>query len=505
MTTQSLTKKVFTTTCAAVLAAGGFALGRMTHGGSIPAAAGDVAPPASPAPPPLAASGNGRARAAPMPSSFAPLVAEASPAVVHIKVTSVVKTAGPGLRFGFPPDWFGENGPFGEFRFPAPPSGEFEQHGSGSGFIIRKDGMILTNNHVVDGAKAITVTLSDGRQFAASVVGRDPKTDLAVLKIHATGALPVATLGSSDAVRVGDWVIAIGNPFGLSNTVTAGIVSAKGRAIGAGPYEDFIQTDAPINPGNSGGPLLDEQGEVIGINTMIFSQSGGNIGIGFAIPIDLAKQLVPDLEEHGHVTRGGLGVAIQKITPDLAASLGVEPERGVLVAQVAPESPAAKSGLKSGDVITTYDGKAIDEHASLPMLVAETTIGKTVPVEILRDGKTTTLEVTIARLTEDEARDETSPPKAKWGLALREPTPAERQSRNLDASQGVLVEGVAPESPAAEAGVHAGDVILEVNRKPVRSVEALQKAVAATPAGKPLLLLLRPADGSDRFTALAAR
>jgi len=357
----------------------------------------------------------------------------------------------------------------------------------------------------VEGAKEITVTLSDGRELDATVMGRDPKTDLAVLKIDPAGPLPTATLGNSDGLRVGDWVVAIGNPFGLSNTVTAGIVSAKGRAIGAGPYDDFIQTDAPINPGNSGGPLLDERGEVVGINTMIFSQGGGNVGIGFAIPINLAKQLVPELEEHGHVTRAWLGVAFQKLTPDLAQSLGVEAARGALVAEVTRGGPAATAGIRPGDVITHYDGKTVDEHAGLPMLVASTPVGKTVPVEVVRDGTAKTLEVTVARQAGDDVRDEPDEHQGRWGLALRELRPPERRQRDLEANEGVLVTGVAAESPAAEAGIKAGDVVLRVNRQPVATVEQVQEEASSTPAGKPLLLLVRPVDGNERFAALPAR
>ena len=469
------------------LTMGGFEIGRATGGGAPP---GVLAPPA-------ASAETVADRPQGLPRSFAPLVKEVAPAVVHIKVVSIVKAAD---RPGFP-DGF----PFRGFRFPTPPRGESRREGTGSGFIIRKDGIVLTNNHVVENAKEITVALSDGRELPATVVGRDPKTDLAVLRIASKTALPVIELGDSDQLDVGDWVLAIGNPFGLDNTVTAGIVSAKGRSIG-GPYDDFIQTDAPINPGNSGGPLLDEHGGVVGINTAIFSQGGGNIGIGFAIPINVAKRLVPELEQHGHVTRAWLGVTVQKVTPAVAESLGVESNRGALVAQVASDGPAAKAGLEAGDVITVYDGKVLDEHTSLPTLVAGTPIGHTVPVEVVRDGKTRRIDVTVGRLADDDTPDEhAAPSKGKWGLALRELTPEERRSGHLESEEGVLVAGVTPGSPAAEANVHPGDVILRANRAPVRSVEELRDAVAKIPAGKPLLLLLHPANGSDRFAALSPR
>jgi len=327
-----------------------------------------------------------------------------------------------------------------------------------------------------------------------------------VLKIEPKGDLPVAKLGDSQALQVGDWVMAIGNPFGLSNTVTAGIVSAKGRVIGAGPYDDFIQTDAPINPGNSGGPLFNEQGEVVGINSAIFSQTGGNVGIGFAVPINLAKQLLPELETKGSVTRGWLGVAIQKVTPELARSLGVEEAKGALVADVTAGSPAEKGGMKRGDLIVAYNGKKVEDSSSLPALVAATSVGKTVPVEIVRNGKNSTLEVTVSRLTEQEAAAEESPAqKSKWGLALRDPRPEEREQLGLKEGEGVVVENVLPDSPAAAAGVQDGDVILQANQTAVGSVAELKKEVDKVAADKPLLLLLRRADGNNRFVTLAAK
>jgi serine protease Do len=491
-------KRTFATGLTLSLVGGGFALGRAT-GATKSLAVATSQPDAGASQAPNAIHGGGQT-----PASFAPLAAAASPTVVHVKVTSIVKAAADGAPFEFPPGLFGdEESPF--HGFSAPHGGGFTQHGSGSGFVIRKDGVVLTNNHVVENAKQITVTLSDGRELEAKVMGRDPKTDLAVLKINPKKSLPTAKLGDSDDINVGDWVVAIGNPYGLSNSVTAGIVSAKGRAIGAGPYDDFIQTDAPINPGNSGGPLLNDRGEVVGINTAIFSQTGGSVGIGFAIPINLAKKLVPELEETGHVTRAWLGVAIQELTPELAQSLNVEPPHGALVAGVSPNSPAAASGIKPGDVITRYDEKEVTEHATLPMLVASTSVGKTVPVEVIRDGKVKSFEVTVTQQAGDENPQKSDDHKGKWGLALRELSPEERQQRDLKADQGVLVAGVADDSPAAEAGIAAGDVILQVNRTPVTTVEQVKKEAASTPAGKPLLLLVRPADGNERFAALTPR
>jgi serine protease Do len=413
--------------------------------------------------------------------SFAPAVASAAPAVVHVKVTAVMPSAMRG--WGVP---------------------DAVREGTGSGFIIAPDGLVLTNNHVVEKAREIKVTLKDGRELSAQVRGRDPKTDLAVLKIEASGPFPVATLGDSDALSVGDWVIAIGNPFGLDNSVTAGIVSAKGRAIGAGPYDEFIQTDAPINPGNSGGPLLDEQGAVVGINTAIFSQSGGSIGIGFAVPINLAKSLVPQLQKDGHVTRGWLGVTLQKVTPDLAEAMKVDPGRGALVSAVMPDSPAAHAGVAPGDVIVRYDGTTVDEHATLPMLVAATPVGKTVEVEALRDGARRTFSIKVDKLAEEPvAESETeTPARVRWGLGLQDLTPTDRRQLGLDGGRGVGVANVAPGSPADTAGVEPGDVVLEVNRHPVASSDAVRREAGKTPAGQPLLLLLRSQDGSNRFAAL---
>ena len=429
--------------------------------------------------------------------SFADLAARVAPAVVNIKVTSIAKA-------DFPDQLFGENFPFPGFRMPMPQQPEqFKRQGTGSGFIIRKDGLILTNNHVVANAQEITVTLSDKQQYKGKVLGLDPKTDLAVIKIEPKDSLPAVTLGNSEMLRVGDWVMAIGNPFGLSNTVTTGIVSAKGRTIGAGPYDDFIQTDASINPGNSGGPLFNTAGEVVGINTAIFSQNGANIGIGFAIPANLVKNLVPELETKGTVTRGWLGVSVQPVTPDLARSLGVDKERGALVGDVVAQGPAEKAGIKRGDVIVSYDGKKIDESTTLPGLVAATPVGKTVPVEILRDGKMKTINVAISKLNDSTAALDTKQEKSEWGLALQDIQPEERRQMGLTGSEGVIVTAVMPGSPAANAGIHAGDVILQVNQAPVTSVQGVKDEAAKAKGDKPLLVLLRRADGSTSFAALS--
>lgn len=491
---MSTMKKALTGAAAATLAVGGFTFGRVTQVDHVQADSPET-----------------RAAVVTTPSgrvlpSFASLASQASPAVVYIKVVAVEKTVQDGPGFGFPPSPFGEEAPF-PFRPPFPPPGGKRQ-GSGSGFIISQDGIILTNNHVVEDAKEITVTVADKQEYSAKVLGRDPKTDLAVLKIEPKGDLPVAKLGDSDALQVGDWVMAIGNPFGLSNTVTAGIVSAKGRVIGAGPYDDFIQTDASINPGNSGGPLFNERGEVVGINSAIFSQGGGNIGIGFATPINLAKQLLPELETTGSVTRGWLGVSIQNMTPELAKSLGVDEAKGALVAEVTSNGPAAKAGLERGDVIVRYNGKDVEASSSLPSLVASTPVGKTVEIEVLRNGKGKTLGVTIAKLAEQDianADDEDAPQQGKWGLALRELRPEERNRMGLKEEEGVLVGVVQPDSPAAAAGVQVGDVILQVNKASVASVADVKNEIAKAEGDTPLLLLLRRAEGGNRFATLAAK
>ncbi len=476
---------VATTALAFALAGGGFAVGRETQKAVTPANPNGNHLPA------VSGSQNGSF------PSFADLAARVSPAVVNVKVTSVEKTA-------FSDQLSGGDFPFPGFQIPVPQQPqEFRRQGTGSGFIISKDGLILTNYHVIDNAQAITVTLSDKGQYKARVVGRDPKTDLAVLKIEAKESLPTVALGDSGALRVGDWVMAIGNPFGLTNTVTTGIVSAKGRTIGAGPYDNFIQTDAPINPGNSGGPLFNMAGDVVGINTAIFSQSGGNVGIGFAIPVNLVKSLLPQLETKGTVTRGWLGVSIQPVTPELARSFGLKQAQGALVGDVTAEGPAQKAGIKRGDVIVSYDGKKVDSAATLPILVASTAVGKTVPVEVIRNGKMTTVNVETGKLNDQTAAVKAEKEKSKWGLALQNIRPEERRQMGLKGKSGVVVAAVEPASPAADAGIQPGDVIMQVNQVPVSTVQAVKSQAAKTRGDKPLLLLVRRADGSTMFAALS--
>jgi serine protease Do len=367
----------------------------------------------------------------------------------------------------------------------------------GSGFIINANGYIVTNNHVVDGASQVQVKLSDGRELPAKVVGRDSKTDIALLKVEASG-LTVIPLGDSSASQVGEPVMAIGNPFGLDQTVTTGIVSATGRAIGSGPYDDFIQTDASINPGNSGGPLINARGQAIGINTAIFSQTGGSVGIGFAIPTSLAKSIVTQLADSGTVTRGWLGVGIQPVTPDIAKSFSRTETNGALVSSVAEGSPAEKAGLKSGDIITEYDGRKVERVSDLPRAVAGTPVGREVRLGVVRDGTPMTLSVKVAALDAKEPREADRSERAKptLGLALQPLTPALAQQLGVKATQGLVVQNVTDGSPAADAGFERGDVIVEVDKKPVKNLAELKETVDKHGKGKPMLFRVHRRDAS---------
>jgi serine protease Do len=426
-----------------------------------------------------------------IPSSFADLADKLSPTVVNVKVTKVEKVAFQGPQI--------PEGPFGDFfeRFfeemPRMPENHRTQ-GAGSGVIISKDGYILTNNHVVEGAKEVTVTLADEKEYKARVVGTDAKTDLAVLKIEVNRPLPSAAMGDSEQLKVGDWVVAIGNPFGLSHTVTSGIVSAKGRVIGAGPYDDFIQTDASINPGNSGGPLFNMNGEVVGINTAIIPYGQG---IGFAIPVNTAKPLIPQLVSKGEVTRGYLGVNIQSITPDLAKALKVEDREGALVADVISGSPAEKGGIERGDIIIAYDGKPVKDNHDLPAMVAATPVDEHVTVTVLRDGKKQDLAIKVGKLPSEEAKLEKSvqPAKGKWGLQLHELSPQIAHQLGIKADQGVAVVGVEPGSPADEAGIQQGDVIVEVDRHSVNTVNDVKEKIDRSEDKDHLLLLVQRDNG----------
>jgi serine protease Do len=370
------------------------------------------------------------------------------------------------------------------------------RRGLGSGFIINADGYVVTNNHVVDGATEVRVKLSDGRDLKATVVGRDPKTDVALLKVDANH-LPVIPMGDSSRLQVGEPVMAIGNPFGLEQTVTTGIVSATGRVIGEGPYDDFIQTDASINPGNSGGPLINSQGQVIGIDTAIFSQNGGSVGIGFAIPVNLAKSVVTQLADSGHVVRGWLGVAIQPVTPELAKSFNLPAPTGGLVSSVMDSSPAMAAGVKQGDIITEYDGRKVARADDLPKAVADTPVGRQVPLGIVRDGKPMTLKVTVAQLEDHQsAVAANSSDKSSLGVSVQSLDPALARQLGVKDTRGVIIREVRDGSPADTAGLRAGDVIAEVDHHRVTSADDLQRTLAGHDKNAPLLMLVHRQDQS---------
>jgi len=423
---------------------------------------------------------------------FVGLAERLSPSVVNISTTQEIN------RLGKP---FGSEDSFQEFwepferffgpRFGPLPDEHFKQRSLGSGFVLGSDGYIVTNNHVVEEADEIVVRMADQEESKAKVIGRDAKTDLALIRIEGHGDLKPAQLGDSDALKVGEWVIAIGNSFGLEHTVTAGIVSAKARHIG-GPYDNFIQTDASINPGNSGGPLLNVRGEVVGINTAIFTRSGGNVGIGFAIPINLAKEVLDELRDKGKVVRGWLGVMIQRVTPEIAESLGLDETGGALVADVLDEGPAKGAGIRTGDVIVEFDGKTVKESTDLPLIVARTPVGKKVEVDLIRDGKHENVRVEVGELPDTEMAAESADEAAEFGLTVQTLTPEIADSLGVPGDlRGVVVAGVEPGSAADEAGLRRTDVILEVNRRPVKDVAEYRGALGAGAKDKSILLLIR--------------
>jgi serine protease Do len=430
------------------------------------------------------------------PESFAGVARAAKPAVVNIFSTRTVRPRGPGGEFN-PQDPFDEF--FRHFFGEGVPQRPQRQQSLGSGFVISADGYIVTNAHVVQQAEQIRVKLPSREEYDAKLVGIDAKTDVALIKVKPRDDLPVARLGNSDTLEVGDWVVAIGNPFGLEATVTAGIVSAKGRVIGAGPYDDFIQTDASINPGNSGGPLLNTQGEVIGINSAIVSRSGGNVGIGFAIPINLARHVIDELRGHGKVVRGWMGVSIQDLTPALAQSFGLDRPRGALVVEVDPDGPAAKAGVERGDVIIAYNGTPIGESHQLPAMVAETPIGKSGELTVLRNGRERNLSVTVVEQPSGKvARAERPRSSRGWGFTLTELTTMLARRFSIPPGvRGVMINEIEAGSPADEAGLEAGDVIRLVDQRPVTSVRMAQQALER--AGDRVLLLIQrgPATGYE--------
>jgi serine protease Do len=444
---------------------------------------------------------------------FAQLAARLSGVVVNISTTETPAAARqrpgaapPSLDQFFHEFFGGKGGPGG----PTAPAPEFSS--LGSGFIIDPSGLIVTNDHVITDAAQINVTLSDDTKLEAKIVGRDPVTDLALLKVDAKKPLPAASWGDSTKVKVGDWVLAIGNPFGLGGTVTSGIISATARDIHSGPYDDYLQTDASINRGNSGGPMFNLQGQVIGINTAILSPSGGSIGIGFAIPSSLARPIIEQLKTTGKVVRGWIGAHIQPVTADIAEAIGLDKSRGAMIAAIDAGSPAAEAKLEPGDVILSYAGQAIDQSHGLPRLVAATPPGKSVKLVIWRNDKQHQVAVKVAVLDPNRPppvpvalqKPEPPPSVAALGLELSRLTPALRRQFSLaDQAQGVVVTGVPPNGPGAAQGLHPGDLIIAIGHDPVTTPQQIEEhAAAAQKQGKKELLVRIQRDASTRFIAL---
>ena len=447
------------------------------------------------------------------PASFADLVAQVQDAVVAVSVTGN-GTSGPQMsmpRFEFP-----ENSPFGEFfrrYFDNPvPHGEDaarEVRAMGSGFIVDPAGYIVTNNHVIENAKEITVLLRDGTRLEASVAGHDERTDLALLKVETDQPLAFVEFGDAGRARVGDWVVAVGSPFGLGGSVTAGIISARGRDIQSGAYDDYLQIDAPINRGNSGGPLFDNSGRVIGVNTAIYSPSGGNVGIGFAIPASLAKPVVDELIANGTVERGWLGVQIQPVTPEVAESLGLESQGGALVASVVPDSPAEHAGFRAGDIVLSMDGEALEDPKALSRRVGDASAGTSSTFRVQRSGEVTDLEVKIGRMPGEErlasVPDTTEEKDApRLGIQLAQLTDEARQHFGIDAeARGVLVVDVERNSPAARSGIQPGSLITMVGQAPVMEpAEVVSEVRKAAAEERPSVLLLVEHDGQRQFVAV---
>ncbi len=446
------------------------------------------------------------------PAGFADLVAKVKPAVisVSVKIDQTAETTGSGGGNMLPP---GNNGApldrfFQQFGFGDAPKG-LQRHqmvrGEGSGFFITPDGYAVTNNHVVDHATSVQVKTDDGKTYTAKVIGTDPKTDIALIKVDGEGSFPYVKFADK-APRVGDWVVAVGNPFGLGGTVTAGIVSARGRDIGAGPYDDYIQIDAPINKGNSGGPAFDVDGNVIGVNTAIFSPSGGSVGIGFDVPAETAKMVVAQLKDKGHVTRGWMGVQVQPVTKDIADSMGLKQAQGALVAEPQPGSPAEKVGIKAGDVITAVNGTPIKDSRDLARHVAQLAPGTSVKFDVLRDGQSKTIQLTLGEMPNDQqAKADTeqhaAPTAGVPHLGLRLAPAGDVDGAG---SQGVAVVGVEEGSPAAEHGLQTGDIILQVGGKQVEKPTDVRDAlIAAQKAGRhDVLMRVKTAQAATRFVAV---
>jgi len=431
------------------------------------------------------------------PESFTALAEKDSPAVVNIQAERNGRGGHP-MMSPFRRGPMPKDDPFHDFFdkfFGGQPHRGFKQRSVGSGFIIDKDGFIVTNNHVVEGADNIKVVLKSGKEFDAEVKGRDPNTDLALIKIKPDTDLPVIELGDSDALKVGEWVLAIGNPFGLEHTVTAGIISAKGRVIGSGPYDDFIQTDASINPGNSGGPLINMAGQVVGINTAIVA---GGQGIGFAIPVNMAKGIIDQLKTKGEVTRGWLGVGIQDLNPELREYYGLKGDKGVLIAQIFPGDPAEKAGLKSGDVILTVNGREVNSSRELSRTIAEAPVGKEVTLDVMRKGKSQDFQVELSRRKDPGTGEIGGKNEGKddFGLSVSNIPSDTAQQFNLRNTEGVLVVGVQPDSAADKAGIQQGDIIREINREPTTDLATYEKQIERIGSGETAYFyILRPGKG----------
>ena len=453
----------------------------------------------------LAVAHNAQARQLP---GFTELIKETAPAVVNISTTQKVQSGMPQMPEGFEVPDFPEDSPFGElFKY-------FFEHGGegvepdmrdakslGSGSIISADGYVMTNYHVIKDADEIIVRLNDRRELRAEVIGADQRSDIALVKIDASD-LPVVKIGKSADLEVGEWVLAIGSPFGFDYSATAGIVSAKGRSLPKENYVPFIQTDVAINPGNSGGPLFNQDGEVVGVNSQIYSRTGGYMGLSFAIPIEVAMDVAEQLKTKGRVTRGWLGVLIQDVTHDLAESFGMEHPRGALVAKVLPDSPAKAAGLQTGDVIVNFDGKDIRSSSSLPPIVGSTRVGVDIPVDVIRKSKTIPLKVRLGELPDDLTRVSAAKPLEeqtnRLGLGVVDLT--DEQKMELETEYGVLVQRLA-QGAAASAGVQKGDVILSINNEQIRGVEHFRELVDDLPGGKSVALLVQR-NGGPTFLAM---
>lgn len=429
------------------------------------------------------------------PESFSKLAETVSPAVVNISTVKTIKGGGPVFRHFYQSPW-GDEDPFKDFFekfFGDEHQREFKQQSLGSGFIIDKDGYIVTNNHVIADADEIKVKLNSGKEYDAKIIGRDPSTDIALIKIKANSNYSVVNLGDSDALKVGEWVVAIGSPFGLEHTVTAGIVSAKGRVIGSGPYDDFIQTDASINPGNSGGPLINMKGEVVGINTAIIASGHG---IGFAVPVKMAKGVIKQLKEEGEVTRGWLGVGIQDIDDEMAEYYGIRDKKGVFISEVFPDDPADQAGIKAKDIIIDVNGEKIKTSRQLTRIIAGFHVGEIIKIKVLRDGKEKTFKVKIAKREEAEriARGTPHNEQETFGIRVSNLTPEIARRLNLRETQGVVVTGVQADSQGEDKGIRTRDIIKEINHQSINTVDEYTDVIQKAKKGDTVTMFIKRAN-----------